>query len=299
MTRTLLIFMSLLLCCPRHARGNDEFADPAVHFVHILSAPLHGERAAKRLNARADTPHLAPAGAFADDTTLSEPVRAAIQRSARDLGSSQGSLPLQLLIPGYFSADELPPRAEGEWYAMTVSASSASFVPVRVHLRKIKNPRPTGDLSIPGAAVETEAPDSVLFLVRGRHWSRRSSVPTWFIGDAILSPGDSISLSGPRAGRWSVIASKPQRLRHSGSFGFQIEVRDRATGRFQSLGGWPVGLSPIIRWVGDLDGDARADLFLYDPSHESGERNWVLYLSGLAKGKSLFGKAAELYTPGC
>jgi hypothetical protein len=241
----------------------------------------------------------ATAGAFANDTSLSEPIRAAIARSASRLNSSQTSLPSQLLVPGVFSAGQLPADAEGEWYAVTISGTRASLVSVHVHLAKAPNPRATGNLSIPGALVETDARDSVLFLVRGPRWIRPSPVPTWFLGRGMFSPGDTIPIHRPWARRWRIAASNPLIFPANRARGFRITIRDRTTDRSEELGGWQIGVSPEIQWVGDLDGDGRLDLFVSDGSSETGALYWTLYLSSLSKANSLLGKAAAFYTPGC
>lgn len=59
------------------------------------------------------------------------------------------------------------------------------------------------------------------------------------------------------------------------------------------------GFSPKIQWVGDIDGDSRIDILLFDGTNESGSRHWDLYLSRGAKGNSLLELVAQLYLPGC
>jgi hypothetical protein len=76
-------------------------------------------------------------------------------------------------------------------------------------------------------------------------------------------------------------------------------VHDRLTGRSNDLGGWLQGDSPQVVWMGDLDRDGQLDLFLHDATHESGAQSWTLYLSSQAKGKHIFGRAAQFWIPGC
>ena len=81
--------------------------------------------------------------------------------------------------------------------------------------------------------------------------------------------------------------------------GYEIHVRDRVTSRSQKLGGWQLGVSPDIQWIGDLDGDGRLDMFVFDDSDESGSVSWTPPLVRLDKYDSLFEMAARFGTPGC
>ena len=212
---------------------------------------------------------------------------------------TQDTLPSQMLIPGHYSVGELPPNAEGEWYALTVSGSKVSLIPTTVHLRKAANPNATGDLSLPGAIVGTDTADSVLCLLRGGSWERRDEVPTWYVGDSRMSPGDTLPLRGEGGKKWRVTASKLEYFRPVEGKIFRIRVQHRPSARVEQLRSIVLGLSPRIRWIGDLDGDGRLDLFLHDDTSETGSRSWTLYLSGQARGKSLLGRAAEFGLPGC
>lgn len=205
---------------------------------------------------------------------------------------------MQILIPGHFSLDQLPPKTEGVWYAFTRVRKRSSLIQVKVRLRPAPHPSASGDLSVPGAIVETSSTDSVLFLVRGRGLKGRVSIPTWFIGDAGLAPGTSLAIRTVGPDRWQLSASRLGHWEVNPELVFRIAVGDKSTGHSQSLGRWLQGTSPRIQWIGDLDGDRRMDLYLRD-SHESGAQFWRLYLSRGAKGKDLVSKAAEFYTPGC
>ena len=252
-----------------------------------------------RSGGEANSDSIPPDAPFARDSTLSPSVRAAIARSARRMDAYQEHLLSQMLIPGLFSADELPSSVEGAWHALTIVGSRVSLVPVQVRLRRAPNRRATGDPSIPGAWVETDIQDSILFIVRRGPWVRRAAVPTWFLGHARFSPGQRALLPAPFGKRWSIFASKEIRFPPSGTMGYEIHVRDRVTSRSQKLGGWQLGVSPDIQWIGDLDGDGRLDMFVFDDSDESGSVSWTLYLSSRTKGDSLFEMAAWFGTPGC
>lgn len=214
---------------------------------------------------------------------------------------AQDALPYQLLIPGHYSSGELLPHADGEWSALTLTGSKVSLASVKVSLRGAANPNATGDLSLPGAIVEAHSPDSVLFLLRGGHWERRDAVPTWFCGDARLSPEDTLPLRGDGARRWQVSASGPEIMRsgQDSLWIYRIQVGDRSSGRSMQLGTWLRGTSPRIRWIGDLDDDGDLDVFLYDDTSETGSRRWTLYRAGQVRGKSLLERAAEFGLPGC
>jgi hypothetical protein len=56
--------------------------------------------------------------------------------------------------------------------------------------------------------------------------------------------------------------------------------------------------SPEIRWIGDLDGDSRPDIYLFDDTSETGSKSWELYLSRGAERGSLFRLMAGSYIPG-
>jgi hypothetical protein len=178
-------------------------------------------------------------------------------------------------------------------------------------LFKAKNPNPTGDLSLPGAIVEAQTADSVLFLIRGGHLSRRDRVPTFHLGTARFAPQDSLPLGANADKRWRLSASEGAPIPESDSNekSFDIELHYRASGTAQVLStsfvspgkaeGEVLRSSAEIPWVGDLDGDGRLDLFIFDDTSETGSRGWTLYLSGNAKGNELLGKAAEFSLPGC
>jgi len=175
------------------------------------------------------------------------------------------------------------------------------LVPIHLHLEKAANPNPTGDRSLPGAIIQTDAPDSVLFLLRGKHLRRLDTVPTFFLGKARLAPRDSLAMSNRGPHDWILCASKgsPVSRSESNEKVFELQLRHRPSGVTQSLSTHLSATSAEIQWVGDLDGDGRVDLFIMDDTHESGARNWILYLSSLARGKDLVGKAAEFWLPGC
>ena len=212
-------------------------------------------------------------------------------------GSEQTRLPYQILVPGVFSSDELPPDVDGPWYAMTIRSGKASLKRVRVRLIPTKNPRATGDLSVPGAIVRSTASDSVLFFVR-RGAFKESSVTTWYLGEGRITAGTELPIRYPQNRRWTIAASK--KSYDSGYLGYlyRITARDKTLGRFQRFGTYPEGC-PCFQWVGDLDGDGKMDVFVLDTSHESGAMFWTLYLSRNAQGKALFQKVGEFYTPGC
>ena len=214
-------------------------------------------------------------------------------------GSAQDRLPLQLLIPGRYAADELPLRVEGKWYSLVHSGAAWSVKSIGLRVREVKNERATGDPSVPGALLEPDTPDSVILLIRGTRWSRTGTASSLLAGPARLSPGDTLDLHGPGADRWEVVASQPSPTRHKDIWMYQVVVRDRTSGRSQALGGWMKGFSPSIQWVGDIDGDSMIDILVNDDTSETGSRSWQLYLSSDAKGKSLFGKAAVFHIPGC
>ena len=273
----------------------------ALIFLVTCLLPGHSESSDQRAGngRRVGTDSIPPDGTFAMDNTLSPTVRASIHRSAKRMGSYQENLPSQLLIPGLYGADELPRGAEGRWYAMTIAGARVSMAPVRVHLRKAPNVRKTGDPNMPGAWVDANSQDSVLFMVRKGPWERRGRFPTWFLGHARFSPGKKLPLPSPLSKRWSIIASKARSFPQNGGWAYEIIVRDGATLRSQVLGSWMLGVSPEIQWIGDLDGDGRLDIFVSDDSSETGSRSWTLYLSTKSKGRQVFGTAASFKTPGC
>lgn len=214
-------------------------------------------------------------------------------------GSAQDRLPLQLLVPGRYAADELPPQVEGQWYALARSGGVWSIKSIALRVREVKNERATGDTSVPGALLEPDTPDSITLLIRGAGWSRTGTASSLLEGPARLSPGDTLALYGPGADRWEIVASQPSPTRYKDVWMYQVVVRDRTFGRSQTLGGWMKGFSPEIQWVGDIDGDSRIDILLFDDTNESGSRRWELYLSRGVKGDSLLEAVARLGLPGC
>ena len=213
---------------------------------------------------------------------------------------NQSTLPHQLLIPGHYASNDLPAKAEGTWYALTISGSQVSLVPTTVRLQRAANPRRTGDLSQPGAIVTASTKDSVLFLIRGGHWQRRDGVRTFFLGKGRLAPKESLALGAAVSKDWLIAATDAKPRRGSGTEAwFDINLRHRETGAIQAFGAYEFPSSPEIRWVGDLDGDHRPDVFIYDNTSEAGAVSWALYLSSVARKGDLVGKAAEFWLPGC
>lgn len=216
-------------------------------------------------------------------------------------GSAQDQLPLQLLVPGRYAADELPLRVEGKWYALVNSGAAWAVKSIGLRVREVKNERDARDPPVPGALLEPDTPDSVILLIRGARWSRTGTASSLLKGPARMSPGDTLALYGPGADRWEILATPLSPTRYKGVYisMYEVVLRDRTSGRSQVIGGWLKEFSPEIQWVGDIDGDERIDLLLFDDSSESGSRRWELYLSRDAKGASLLEAVARLGLPGC
>ena len=237
------------------------------------------------------------AGAFTDDPTLSRALRLKIARFALQFGTTQTKLPFQILPPGTYAANDLPYRSEGPWQALTVSGEQVDLVPVRVRLHRDAYPYATGDSTLPGVRVETGIRDTTMVLIRSLKGRRLGPPTTWYVGEGQLSAGGALRLRESARTRWAITASPSRHFQEWNLF--RITLRERKSGRTQTLGEFEVGVSPSFLWIGDLDEDGRLDLFVRDNTSESGSVKWTLYLSSLAAPGALFGKAAEFYTPGC
>ena len=213
-------------------------------------------------------------------------------------GCEQAALSLQLLIPGAYSANELPANPGGRWYALTRLESRFVLRMIELHLRPIDNPRVTGDRSVPGVSVESGVADSALFFFRGPNGWREETVQAWLPARVRLKPGTSVGLHGVGAHRWELLGTPLAPTRYEGIQMYKLRIHDRESGRSQDIGGW-TGLPPSIEWVGDLDGDGDLDLLLLDVTSETGSRSWTLFLSSKAAGNDILGRAAEFGHPGC
>jgi hypothetical protein len=204
---------------------------------------------------------------------------------------SSPPFPYELLIPGHYSTGELPKDVEGTWFALTWSPRGSSFQPVSIRLQQAKNPRATGDLTLPGAIVRSDHPDSVIFLLRGKALVTHRSASTWSLGEFRMSAGDSLRV-GP-GGRWRLSASEDSiRFDEGGEFRYvNVTVSDSESGLTQQLGG------TVIQWMGDVNADGGLD-FLLLGEMETGERIWRLLLSG-GQANKLFREVAYFHLPGC
>lgn len=199
--------------------------------------------------------------------------------------------PPTLLLPGPHHGDEVPLNADGAWWAICGPPGARRLKQVTVSVRIAADPAVDAASQETGAEAVARDCDEPLAFLR--------NVPG--LRERALTEGTVAPIqNGASALRYGKTELALRRLR-DGESGFRIELL--AEGKKQTLfsaeTGFSEGAEPWrVSWLGDLDGDGRADLMLEASEHENVGQTF-LFLSGAAKPDALLERVAAYRTVGC
>jgi hypothetical protein len=195
-----------------------------------------------------------------------------------------------------FDATRMGPTA-GTWlglYRKPIGGYDLRETVVRIDT----NPRACA----PATIVTTDSLPYV-FLVAGVPGLRAGPVDTAFRGYTFLAPGQQLSIRlGARHYRLTARGAShavPYSTVYS-PYELGITVLGNQDSAFQVLDslGFSADNTPEVLWAGDIDRDARLDLFLQLPG-AGYSRQFKLFLSSLARPSELVAEAGSFYWPDC
>jgi hypothetical protein len=199
--------------------------------------------------------------------------------------------PPQILLPGPHHGEEVPLNAEGAWWAICGAEGRRELKQVIVAVKLVRDPVLDDDSRTTGAEVDVRGCENLLALMRNVPGLRDRA-----LRDGTISPVRK-GVSTLRFGKTALeIRSVPV-----GEKGARLELA--SDGRRQTLfsaeAGFPAGReSWKVAWIGDLDGDGRADLLL-DATEDENVGHTFLLLSGPAEPGTLLKLVATFRTVGC
>jgi hypothetical protein len=197
----------------------------------------------------------------------------------------------ELLLPGAHHGDEVPRDADGPWWAICGPAGHRVLKRVPVSIRRVNDPVLDAAGEMTGAEPIALDCDQPLAFLRGV-----AGLGARALEDGVASP----VRDGVSSLRYGTEALEIRRIQ-SGDTGYRLELH--AGGRTQTLFASETGFDwePelwSVRWVGDLDGDGRADLLL-DATDDENVGQTFLFLSSLAPRDVLLRLVAMYRTVGC
>jgi hypothetical protein len=199
--------------------------------------------------------------------------------------------PPQLLLPGPHHGSEVPLNADGVWWAVCGPEGKRKLRQVPVSVRLVNDPvLDTASEETGAEAVASDCEEPLIFL---------RNVPG--LKARALTEGTASPVRGGVSSlRYGTEALEVRRVR-TGESGFRLELR--SAGRTQTLLTAETGFSGdpepwSIPWVGDLDGDGRADLLL-EATEDENVGQTFLFLSGPAPPGVPLELVATYRTVGC
>lgn len=199
--------------------------------------------------------------------------------------------PPQLLLPGPHHGDEVPLNADGVWWSICDANGSRELKQVVVAVRLVNDPVLDDESRTTGAEAEVRGCDSPIALLR--------NVPG--LKARVLTEGTASPVrKGVSTLRFGKTDLEVRRF-PEGERGFRLELSSQ--GRTQTLFATEAGLlgesEPWkIAWIGDLDGDGKADLLL-DATDDENVGQAFLFLSGPADAGTLLKLVATYRIVGC
>ena len=199
--------------------------------------------------------------------------------------------PPQLLLPGPFHGDEVPLNADGTWWAICGVPGRRELKQVNVAVRLVNDVVLDAGAERTGAEATVRDCENFLALFR--------NVPG--LKARVLTEGTATPVrKGVSTLRFGKTDLEVRRV-PDGERGFRLELSTdgRTQTLFSSEAGLPHGSEPWkVSWIGDLDGDGRADLLL-DATEDENVGQTFLFLSGSAEPGSLLKRVAMFRGVGC
>lgn len=226
----------------------------------------------------------------------------AVQVSAR---TSPGELGAQLLETGEFHGDEVKARTGERWLGLYVSKQKSALVPSTLRVTRVHDPivdehpheRTGKRVSV------NRRPDPIL-LVRGTDRLVPGHITSVFVRPMPLKIGSTIPLKlgrkvhqlqvvtkGPRGDELSQAGDDVTLVLANGKTR-QIIYRLKSEQNRLEAGEWK------LLWAGDLDGDAKLDLYVEVSRHYNVSQR-KLFLSSPARSGHLVREIAAFETNGC
>ena len=199
--------------------------------------------------------------------------------------------PPQLLLPGQYHGDEVPLNADGTWWAVCGANGRRELKQVNVTIRLVNDVVLDAESERTGAEAEVRGCENLLALLR--------NVPD--LKEHALAEGTASPIrKGVSTLRFGRTDLEMRRI-PEGERGFRLEFSSE--GRKQTLFSSEAGSLPgsepwKVAWIGDLDGDGRADLLL-DATEDENVGQTFLFLSGAADPGTLLKLVATFRTVGC
>jgi len=214
-------------------------------------------------------------------------------------GQSQVSSPSQarLLVTGDLQTLARPVLGSDQWFGLYHNSRGAyELRPATVIIEDTQH-----GCGRQGHRIATSDSSHPLFLVSGMRSVQPGHVDSVFEGSKFVYPAESVPLTLGERGWYRLSAFGTATWRPSEVWVSNYEVilqRERVR---QVLAVFPRvdwDGPPHLLWAGDLDRDQKLDLLL-DLRRSYVGNIYVLFLSSLASGDSLVGRAAEFATMGC
>ncbi len=200
-----------------------------------------------------------------------------------------------LLLPGGVPHDSLLAYTWFGLYPTALSGQQLRAARVRVD-------------SVPDACsgnfkITAAQPNEPLFLIGGLPGLREGAVDTAYRGSTFLKPGDSLGFSLGSRSYTLTAAGTVKDIPYAKLFS-NYELRLRGGAPADSTSALVVRLefqldnTPLVLWVGDLDRDAKPDIFLALPGGGY-SRDFVLFVSSLARLPDRVTRVAHYYATDC
>ncbi len=199
--------------------------------------------------------------------------------------------PPQLLLPGPHHGDEVPLNADGTWWAICGAEGRRELKPATVAVKLVRDPGLDDESRATGAEVDVRGCENPIALLR--------NVPG--LKERVLTEGTASPVrKGVSTLRFGKAGLEIRRIRE-GERGFRLELSSE--GRTQTLfaaeAGFSAGSEPWrVAWIGDLDGDGRADVIL-DARADEDASQMLLFLSGRAAPGTILQLVATFTDVGC
>lgn len=215
---------------------------------------------------------------------------------------------IQIVEVGEFHGSDIPLTKGGStWLGLFPNGDGFAWRETVLHLRYDRDEvaeDPPNVLS--GKLLFVSEPVAPVFLIRGLPGLSTATVKTiWQQSDVVLTDGRSLV---PRADTRFELNAVQYRLEvlnphpgEGGELGKAASLVLHANDKSQTIYSLPNGgndASWEMRWVGDLDGDGKLDLYLSLSDHYNVDQR-ILFLSSQARSGELVRAVASFHSTGC
>lgn len=212
-----------------------------------------------------------------------------------------------MIRTGTFHGDEMTHTSGDGWVGLYKTDDGYELRETSITVTAVKDQVIDEDDQMTGKRVEASSGDDAIYLFKGPGLAARS-VKNVYDKSPFVYPGQTMSWkSGDGWFEITAVGTARKKLETAGSYvtfeGYELQLTERKGSEARGLVVTPESeswddSSPMLIFVGDLDGDTRMDVIL-DPSTHYNVSNPTLLLSSAAGPDEVLKVVANLRTTGC